>query len=371
METTQLSKPTRLYSLDTLRGFDMIWIMGLGELIERFAKTKDTPFWNAVAYNFKHPVWDGFAFWDLIFPLFMFLAGVSSVYSLDRELEKGKLRSQLLFKSVKRGVILILLGMIYNNGLELRPIAEFRFPSVLGKIGATYMFAIIIYLYAGKRMQWVWFSGLLIGYWLLLKFTAAPGYLPGDLTEKGNFMSYIDRSVLPGKLSRGIHDTVGLVCTIPGISTVLLGIFAGRYLKNNPTPPTAKAKWLAIAGIISIVIAFLWNMDFPFNKNLWSSSFVMLTGGLSLILLSVFYFIIDVLEYKRWTLFFRVIGMNSILIYMSVRFIDWEYMTEGFFKWAGQLAGASYEVYVMSLFNIALQWLFLYFLYKKKVFLKV
>lgn len=371
MESPAIVKPQRLYSLDALRGFDMFWIMGLGELIEKYSKTKNTPFWNVVGYHFKHPVWNGFAFWDLIFPLFMFLAGVSSVYSLDRQLEMGKSRSQLLLRVVKRGVILILLGMVYNNGLELRPVSDFRFPSVLGKIGATYIFANIIYLYANKTMQWVWFWGLLIGYWLLLKFTSAPGYLPGDLTEPGNFMSYIDRSVLPGRLSRGIHDTVGLVCTIPGISTVLLGIFVGIFLKNKPVSPVAKAKWLSVAGIISIALAFLWNLDFPFNKNLWSSSFVLLTGGLSLILLSLFYYVIDVLGYKRWTFFFRVIGMNSILIYISFRFIDWEYATNGFFKWVGQLVGPPNEMYVMALLTIVVEWLFLYFLYKKKAFFRV
>lgn len=369
--TQELTQPKRLYSLDALRGFDMLWIMGLGEMILRYSSKKHTPFWDAIAYNFEHPYWNGFAFWDLIFPLFMFLAGVSSVYSIDKSLEKGTTRSQILFKVVKRGVILILLGMVYNNGLELRPIADFRFPSVLGKIGATYMLANIIYLYAGKKMQWFWFWFFLIGYWLLLKFTSAPGYPAGDLTEPGNFMSYIDRSVLPGKLTRGIHDTVGLVCTIPGISTVLLGIFTGRFLKNNPASPLAKSKWLTIAGIISIALGLAWNLDFPFNKNLWSSSFVLFAGGLSLLLLSLFYYIIDVRGYQRWTLFFRVIGMNSILIYISFRFIDWSYTTDGFFKWAGQLVGPPGEAYVMDLLNIFLQWLFLYFLYKKKAFLKV
>lgn len=361
----------RLYSLDALRGFDMLWIMGLGGLIERFAKTKNTPFWNTIAYNFEHPYWNGVAFWDLIFPLFMFLVGVSSVYSLDKGLEKGKTRSQLALKVVKRGVILILLGIIYNNGLELRPVSDIRFPSVLGKIGATYVFANIIYLYAGKRMQWVWFWAFLIGYWLLLKFTAAPGYLPGDMTEAGNIMSYIDRSVLPGKLSRGIHDTVGLIITIPGISTVLLGVFTGRFLKNNPGSPIFKVKWMTIAGFISIILGFIWNLDFPFNKNLWSSSFVLFAGGISLLLLSLFYYIIDIRGYKRWAFFFKVIGMNAILIYISFRFIDWPYATDGLFKWVGQMIGPPSGEYVLDLLNISLKWLFLYFLYKKKVFLKI
>lgn len=371
MESAQPAKPQRLYSLDALRGFDMFWIMGLGSIIEDLTKGSSSSFWNAFSNQFEHPVWNGFTFWDLIFPLFMFMAGVSTPYSVGRELEKGKSKGELLIKVIKRGLILILLGIIYNNGLELRPIADIRFPSVLGKIGATYMFANIIYLYANKTMQWVWFWGFLVGYWLLLKFTSAPGYLPGDLTEPGNFMSYLDRSILPGKLSRGIHDTVGLICTIPGISNVLLGIFAGKLLKSTRFTPTGKAKWLAVAGIISIALAMLWNLDFPFNKNLWSSSFVLLTGGLSLMLLSLFYYVIDVLGYKRWTLFFRVIGMNSILIYISHIFIDWGYTANGFFKWLGQLVGAPYDKVILGLCALLMQWLFLYFLYKKKTFLRI
>src|ERR1700736_3371943 len=138
-------KPQRLYSLDTLRGFDMFWIMGFGPVIAEWAKGTGSPFWITFSDQFEHPIWNGFAFWDLIFPLFMFMAGVSTPYSVGREVEKGKSRRELLFKVIKRGLILILLGIVYNNGLEIRPIADFRFPSVLGKIGATYMLANIIY----------------------------------------------------------------------------------------------------------------------------------------------------------------------------------------------------------------------------------
>lgn len=134
--------------------------------------------------------------------------------------------------------MLIVLGMIYNNGLQLRPVSNIRF-----LIGATYMFAAIIFLYANKIMQWVWFWFLLIGYWLLLKFNSAPGFPMGDLTMEGNFMSYLDRSVLSGRnLSRGIHDTIGLVCTVTGICNVLLGIFAGVFIKSNKVSPQTTAK---------------------------------------------------------------------------------------------------------------------------------
>ncbi|MGH2566317.1 MAG: acyltransferase family protein, partial [Ginsengibacter sp.] len=340
-------------------------------IIEDYSKGHSLPFWNFLYGQVTHKVWDGFSSWDLIFPLFMFMAGVSTPLSIDRSLEKGKTKNELLWKIVKRGLILIILGMIEENGLQIQPISHFRFPSVLGKIGASYIFASIIYLYAGKKMQWFWFIGLLIGYWLLLKFTSAPGFPMGDLTEPGNFMSYFDRSVLPGRLSRGIHDTVGLLCTVTGVCTVLMGIFAGTFLKNKKYSQIHKVKWLAFAGVISIILGILWNYDFPFNKNLWSSSFVLLTGGISSLLLALFYYIIDVKGWQRWSFPFRVIGMNSILIYMSPVFIDWAFTSTALFKWLQQLVGEPFGIIVIRIGAIVLQWLFLYFLYKKKIFLKV
>jgi predicted acyltransferase len=361
----------RLYSLDTLRGFDMFWIIGGDRLVKSLAETTGHPFWKDFDHQLQHPYWNGFTCYDLIFPLFMFIAGVSTPYSAGRQLENGRSRAQVLKRVIIRGLILIILGMIYNNGLEIRPISEFRFPSVLGKIGASYIFANIIYLYAGKRAQIAWFWGLLIFYWLLLKFTAAPGFVQGDLSETGNFMSYFDRSVLPGKLSRGIHDTVGLLNLITGTCTVLAGIITGIFIKNDNRSPQKKAAWCSIAGVILIILALIWNIDFPINKNLWSSSFVLLTTGLSLILFSIFYYIIDVAGYWKWTFFFRVIGMNSILIYMSWRFINWDYTTNAVFKWLFQLVGKPYDMVVMSVCFILIEWCFLYFLYRKRVFLKV
>jgi predicted acyltransferase len=132
------------------------------------------------------------------------------------------------------------LGIIYNNGLQLRPLADIRFSSVLGRIGIAYVLANIIYIYAKERMQFIWFAGLLIGYWLILKFTSAPGFPPGDLTMQGNFASYVDRSILPGKLSLGIHDTVGFFNNIPAISTALAGIITGIYLKKLLSPEDRK-----------------------------------------------------------------------------------------------------------------------------------
>lgn len=361
----------RLYSLDALRGFDMFWIMGAGGVFGNLAKITGSPVWGSIANQLIHPVWNGFAMYDLIFPLFLFMAGVSTPFSIDSQRAKGKSREQLLFRVIKRGLILVLLGVIYNNGLKLTPLENIRFPSVLGRIGLAYMFANIIYLYAGKTFQYIWFIGIVIGYWLLLKFTSAPGFAMGDLTMEGNFASFIDRTIIPGRLHKGIHDPEGLMATIPAISTGLLGIFTGDLLRSEKFTQTRKALLMAIVGIVLMGVAQLWNLDFPINKNLWSSSFVFHVGGISLLFMSFFYYVIDVLGYKKWAFFFKVIGMNSILIYISGVFINWAYTTNAMFGWLGQLVGEPYNIVVLGVCTIFVQWIFLYLLYKKKTFLRV
>lgn len=372
-KTAQRGVPVskRLYSLDALRGFDMFWIMGAGGVFSNLAKITGSPIWEGIANQLTHPAWNGFHMYDLIFPLFLFMAGVSTPFSIDSQREKGKSREQLLFRVIRRGLILVLLGVIYNNGLKLMPIEEIRFPSVLGRIGLAYMFANIIYLYARKTFQHIWFIGIVIGYWLTLKSTSAPGFAMGDLTMEGNFASYIDRMIIPGKLYLGIHDPEGLFATIPAIGTGLLGIFTGNLLRSENFTPTRKAITMAVVGVLLFVLAQLWSLDFPINKNLWSSSFVLHTGGISLLFMSFFYYVIDVLGYKQWAFFFKVVGMNSILIYISGVFINWGYTTNAFFAWFGQLVGEPYDIVVLGICAIFVKWMFLYLLYKKKVFLRV
>ena len=373
-KSTPKGVPTskRLYSLDALRGFDMFWIMGATGLFANLAKITSSPFWEGVVAQLTHPAWNGFTMYDLIFPLFLFMAGVSTPFSIDSQRAKGKSREELLLRVIKRGLILVLLGVIYNNKLTaLISLENIRFPSVLGRIGLAYTFANIIYLYAGKTFQYVWFIGILVGYWLLLKFTSAPGFPIGDLTMEGNFASYIDRIIIPGKLLRGIHDPEGLMSTIPAISTGLLGIFTGNLLRSDKFTQTRKALLMATVGIVLLGLAQLWNLDFPINKNLWSSSFAFHTGGISLLFMSFFYYVIDVLGYQKWAFFFKVIGMNSILIYISGVFINWSYTTNAFFGWLGQLVGEPYGIVVLGICAILVKWMFLYLLYKKKIFLRV
>ena len=368
---TGVSLSQRLYSLDALRGFDMLWIIGADSFFHKLSNATESPFWGAIANQLSHPAWNGFHFYDLIFPLFLFIAGVAAPFSIASRLSKGSTKQEVLFHVIKRGLILVLLGIIYNNGLKIQPVSDMRFGSVLGRIGLGYMFANIIFLYTKRTGQIIWFCALLIGYWLMLKFNSAPGFPAGDLTMQGNFASYLDRLILPGRLYEKIHDPEGLTSAIPAIGTGLLGILTGSFLRNNTYSPSKKALWMAIAGVISLVLAQIWNLDFPINKNLWTSSFVLQCGGFSLLLLALFYYIIDVQGYKSWAFFFKVIGMNSILIYISGHFISWSYTNNAFFEWLGQLIGDPFNAVVLAATYVGIKWVFLYFLYKKKVFLKV
>jgi len=363
--------PTRLQSLDALRGFDMVWIMGLEPVIVELAKATHWPVFQWMAVQLIHPDWNGFHFYDLIFPLFLFMAGVSTPFSVGRALEKGTSRNKLLLRVIKRGLILVILGIIYNNGLNIKPLAEIRFGSVLGRIGLAWMFANIVYLYAAERWQIFWFCFFIIAYWLILKFASAPGFAAGDLTMAGNFASYVDRCLLPGKLYLGIHDPEGLFSTIPAISTGILGILTGITLKKTGLSQMKKVWRMMMVGVIFIIVAWIWNLDFPVNKNLWSSSFVLNVGGISLLLMALFYYIIDVKGHVKWAFFFKVIGMNSILIYLSKHFINWDYTNTAFFNWLFQLVGNPFSLVVAAVTYLLIKWLFLYAMYKKKVFLRV
>lgn len=364
---------SRLYSLDALRGFDMFWIMGAATVIWEWQKINPD---NAVLTFLKdqmtHADWHGFRFFDLIFPLFLFISGVAAPYSLRKKLEKGVAKNKLLFTVIKRSLLLILLGVIYNNGIAIKPIEEYRFASVLGRIGIGYMFACIIYLYASKKFQIIWSVGILIFYWLLLKFTSAPGFPPGDLSMEGNFASYMDKRFMPGYLYLGVHDPEGFFSSIPAISTGLFGIFTGDYLKNNlKDSMPRKAISMLIAGVALTIVSLIWNLDFPINKNLWTSSFTCLAAGISLVLLSVFYYIIDVHGYQKWAFFFKVIGMNSIFIYMSGIIINWDHATKGLLGWFISLFNEPVNVIIGAACVIVIKWLALYYMYKKKIFIRV
>ena len=365
----------RLRSLDVLRGFDMFWIIGGKALILALAAVLSVDLSEWLGHRMHHPEWDGFEPYDLIFPLFLFIAGVSTIYSIDNRLAKGDSRASLHRHFVQRGLILVLLGVFYN-GLLSRDLAstdgwgQMRYASVLGRIGLAYMFAALIASNTQWRAQLIWVVGLLVSYWAALRFYPVPEYGAWDLDPGHTLTDYIDRHLVPGKLYKGDRDPEGLFAVIPAIATALLGCLTGQLLKRNDIDGLKKTRFMAIGGVVCLGLAWLWSMEFPINKNLWSSSFVLNCAGWSLLLLSLFYLVIDVWQFRRGTLFFTVIGSNSILIYMAPSFLDFDYTNESLFGGILSLAG-DFKTLLLAVTLLSLKWGLLYYLFRKKIFLKV
>jgi predicted acyltransferase len=373
MENQAIHSAKRLQSLDALRGFDMFWIMGGAGIFAGLASLTGWPFLQWWAGQLEHVPWHGFQFYDMIFPLFLFIAGISFPFSMAKRTEMNESR-QLLYKHViSRGLILVLLGIAYNNGIRF-DLANLRYGSVLGRIGLAWMFAAIIFMNTKLNFRIIWFCAILVGYWLLMLLFPAHDLGSTDIFSKeGNLASYIDRLLMPGKLYLGNHDPEGLFSTIPAIGTALLGMFTGEFMMSDylSKKPLKKVLYLVLAAIVLMIIGKICNLVFPINKNLWTSSFVCFVGGLSLLLFAIFYLIIDVWQYKKWAFFFVVIGMNPITIYLTGRIVNFNSTGLFFFKGLNDLLPGKWEPLMHGIAITTVGWVFLYFLYKKKIFLKV
>jgi predicted acyltransferase len=363
------SSRSRIASVDALRGFDMFWITGGEEVVPSFYKVFHNPAMAAVDRQFHHVRWEGFRFYDLIFPLFLFVVGVVLPFSLTRRLEAGANRAQLYWHILRRLLLLFLLGLVYNGLLDFN-FHDLRIPGVLQRIALCYFFAALVVMTTSVRGQAMVTGGILVGYWLILLLIPVPGVGAHVLTPQGNLSGYLDRVLIPRPFCcYEFGDNEGILSTIPAIATTLLGVLAGHWLRSRQTPQR-KAWGLAVAGIASLLVGALWGFWFPIIKNIWTSTYVLVAGGCSLLLLALFYTVIDLWGFKRWAFFFIVIGMNAITIYLAWRLFDFagiaSVFTHGFIGHLG-----SFQPIFEAASAAAAAWLFLWFLYRQKIFLKV
>jgi predicted acyltransferase len=370
-EIKQVYPTGRLASIDALRGFDMLMISGGGAFIFLLGGKTGIPLIDWIAAQFEHPEWHGFTFYDFIFPLFLFLAGTSMTFSLRGGLSKGVSQAVLVNKLFKRMLILIALGILDKNApIDVFDPAHIRYGSVLGRIGLATFVGAILYMKCTWNQRLGIALGILILYYLTLLLVPVPGFGAGDLSFEGNLVGWVDRNFMPGKLKQGTYDELALLTQFPAICLTILGTLAGDILLRQ-IPAAGKMQQMLFFAIAGIITGLIWNYVFPINKHLWSSSFIMLTSGMAFSLLAVFYWIIDVRGYRKWAFFFQVIGVNSLVIYLAVRFVDFNYTSrllfEGFYKHAPE---KWHEVY-NALGGFALVWLFLYVLYRNKIFVKV
>ena len=370
------AKNKRLLSLDALRGADMLAIMGLSTLMTAICGALGCgDGW--FAHQFHHAKWDGLFFQDTIFPLFLFLAGVSFPYSCAKSTSLGMTRGQVAFKALKRAAALFALGMLYNGVLRVG-LGKLVWGSVLARIGIAWFLAALAYLYLSAKARTGLAAAILLGYWAAMVAFAAPDH-PGalPLTPEGNISGYLDRLLLPGALTvPGVYSNQGTLSTLPAVVTAMLGMFAGDYVRSSQDAGGMKVRKM-FAAAICLVLAGLcvafgfgrWSM--PLNKILWSTSFTFVVGGYSAAMFALFYWVIDVKGMTRWTFFFRVIGMNSITIYVAQKFIPFNAISENIFGGAAGLLPGAWGSVLIKAGYILICWLFLLFLYRKNVFLKV
>ena len=370
-------KTGRLESLDVARGFDMLWISGLSALVVSVCKALGFGPETAVACQMEHPAWHGFHFIDLVFPTFIFIAGVSFPFSLAKQHAQGMGKSVTAVRIVKRMVILFLLGLVYNGILQNGPTSTV-YGSVLGRIGLAWGCAALLTVFFCSRVRAFLAVLALLLYWGIGVWVSAPDHPGADpLSMEGCLAGWIDRRLLPGRLTvPGVISYQGVLSTLPAVVTSLLGVFTGEYIRSSRFSGEHKSLVLLLASafllISGLLIAFgCGPLSFPLNKILWSPSFTLVAAAYSLFLFAVCYFLIDVKGWWRRTLFFRVIGVNALTIYLVQRIIGFRPASSFLFGWASSMSPAGWSHVVVNVGYVFVCWFFLYVLYRKSIFIKV
>jgi len=398
-------KHPRLISVDALRGFDMFWIICGESVVEALHDLSPSPTTQFLSKQLNHAEWQGFRFYDLIFPLFVFLMGVSTVFSLTKIIQtEGK--AGAVKRIFRRSVLLFILALIYSGG-EAKAWPELRLMGVLNRIALCYFFGGLIFTFCKPKVIAGIALTLLLGYWALLAWVPFPDVRPtpggtevitkhhyrdvsdlnmastnmirGSYIQGVNLTDYLDQKYLPGYKYDGTYDPEGFLSTLPAIVTGLLGIFAGLLLRNTQISDMKKVGLLLGCGVASVALGFFWGMEFPVIKKIWTSSYVLVAGGYSAILLGVFYLVVDVMKIQWWCQPFIWMGMNSITIYMTSNLLG----GGGFQRLAPRLAGGDVKNFfnnhvaqgagelVIAIVGMLLAFWFVNFLYRKKVFIRL
>src|SRR5579883_717561 len=388
MTATTVSKPsvggvqTRLISLDELRGITiafMILVNNNGD--ERYA------YWPL-----KHSLWNGWTPTDLVFPTFLFVAGVSLVFSSESRLAKGASKASLLLHAVRRSIILFALGLVVN-GFPFFRWPTLRIYGVLQRFAVCLLIAAAIYLWTrGKRSVAALVTALvisLISYWIIMRWIPVPGYgLPTRdipmLDKDANWVAYLDRHIFPGRLYEGTRDPEGLLSNLPALGTAILGMLTAIWLRRTDKTTPQKFFGLWSAAFVCLLLGKLWGFWFPINKKLWTSSYVLFAAGWSLLGLAICYWLIEIKKWTRgWTSPWIIFGSNAITAYVFSELLAptlWAFHFGAAHKSIGQVIYASifakipdpaFGALLYSLTFVAVCFLPVLVLYRKKIFIKI
>lgn len=278
--------------------------------------------YRAVYSQLRHAKWNGWTFADTIFPFFLFIMGVSIVFSFAGRKQSGLANSRLDLQIVKRTLILFVLGL-FMNSYPIFHLSTIRIPGVLQRIALCYFFTFLIVRKCGPRGQIYWLFGLLASYWLMMGFVPVPGIGAGLLEPGNNLAAYVDSLLLEGHMwgQFGTQDPEGIVSTIPAIGTTLFGVLTGNWLRSALSG-WRKTAGMICAGTVLLVLGMALDHWLPINKNIWTSTFSIFMAGLALLALAVIYWLIDVVGYKRWATVFVIFGKNAIAIYFLSEILD-------------------------------------------------
>jgi predicted acyltransferase len=408
MSSTPESPPdkprlARILSVDALRGFEMFWIIGGEEVAKALEPMRGGPLLSIFTEQLKHVEWVGFHFFDGIFPLFLFLMGVSIVLSMDRMISTAGCQGAVM-RIVKRSVLLFVVGMFYYGGLS-RAWPDVQLMGVLPRIALCYLAGASLYMMLPRKGIAVAAVMCLVAYWAAMTFVPFPdvNLSHGTLGKKGsqadmkppavmlagvtqsvsgifeegrNLAHYVDYRWLPGKKRNLYYTNEGLFSTIPALATTLFGIMAGCLLTNNRLTPKQKITCLLGAGAAGIALGLLWGLQFPVIKRIWTSSFCLVASGFASMMLATFYLIVDVWRWQKWCTPFLWIGSNALAAYLVVNLVDFPAI-------AARFVGGDVEVFLdehvamgmggllIALVGLALPVLLVRFLYQKKIFIRL
>jgi len=372
----------RLESLDILRGFDLFMLTAFGPVLYAFKSTGSYDWLQPLYDQTNHVQWQGFACWDLIMPLFMFMAGVSIPFAFAKYKEQNQSKSRIYWRIIKRVIILWILGMICQGDLLEFDIQVLKlYTNTLQSIAVGYLFASIFFLNTKPRTQIGIAALLLIGYWAIMSFVKVNGYGGGDMTPDGNLCEYVDRQVLgiwrdgarldaQGNVvfSRGYRYT-WVLSSITFVATTMSGTLAGILLKDQNRSQKNKALTLLIAGVAMVAAGWIWNIQFPVVKKIWTSSMVLVASGYSFLLLALFYYLVDIKGWKRGLEWLKVYGMNSIVAYMLAE-ISFSCIFNPVLFGLEKYTGPAWYDLIINLCYVVLCYFILKYLYKHKIFLR-
>lgn len=355
----------RLASLDALRGFTMFFIVGADYLAAAFRGLEGGGVSRWLGYQLGHADWVGFTFYDLIFPLFLFVLGAAVPWSLDRIVARDG-RAAAARRVLARGAVMFFLGVLFYGGIA-KGWDMVRWVGVLQRLAVAYVVASGLHLYVRPRGIGAVTVALLVGYWALLTFVPVPGGVAGDYSRGQNLANWVDAHWLPGRVWYGDYDPEGLLSTLPAIASALFGVFAGRWLQAPARPEAVKVRGLALAGLALLVVGYAWSAQFPLIKRICTSSYALVGGGWSLLLLAAFYWLIDLRKFTRWARPFTWIGSNALLIYLVSHLVDFRVVSAYFVGgpvaawldslWPG-LAGLALAVTSIALCTALCGWLY-------------